>query len=76
MAHTLPAAADGDATDLVPNPGFEADDPLDGWWFGMHLGSGSCRVSQERPYEGARADGGVTGAALPPAQAGSPQSHD
>ncbi len=55
LAGTLLAVADGSARNLVPNPGFEAQNPLDGWWSGMHLGTGTCGVTEERPYEGAHA---------------------
>jgi hypothetical protein len=55
LATAVLAIADGRAQNLVPNSGFEAPDPLDGWWSGMHLGTGTCRVTDERPYEGAHA---------------------
>lgn len=55
LARTVLAAADGAAPDLVPNSGFEAGDPLEGWWSGMHLGTGICRVAEDAPYEGLHA---------------------
>ncbi|NSW58368.1 MAG: DUF4838 domain-containing protein [Armatimonadetes bacterium] len=55
LAATLLAIGDGTARNLVPNPGFEAEKPLDGWWAGMHFGTGKCGVTTEQPYEGANA---------------------
>ncbi|NPV46523.1 MAG: DUF4838 domain-containing protein [Armatimonadetes bacterium] len=55
LARTVLAVADGGAPDLVPNSGFEAEDPLDGWWSGMHFGTGACRVTEYEPYEGRHA---------------------
>jgi len=55
LAATVLAIANGSAPNLVPNPGFEAEKPLDGWWAGAHQGSGTVRVADERPYEGTHA---------------------
>ncbi|MBM4047048.1 MAG: DUF4838 domain-containing protein, partial [Planctomycetes bacterium] len=55
LAKTILAIAEGRAQNLVPNSGFEAQNPLDGWWCGMHRGTGTARLTGERPYEGAHA---------------------
>ncbi len=55
LAGTVVAIADRTVPNLCPNPGFEADQPLAGWWAGMHQGSGTCRVTGERPFDGAHA---------------------
>lgn len=55
LAKTILAVADGSARNIVPNAGFEASNPLDGWWAGMHLGTGTVQVSDKRPYEGTHA---------------------
>jgi hypothetical protein len=54
-ARALLAIADGSARNLVPNPGFEAAAPLAGWWSGMHLGTGTCKVVAQGAFEGAHA---------------------
>ncbi|MBI2302603.1 MAG: DUF4838 domain-containing protein [Armatimonadetes bacterium] len=55
VAATVLAVAEGRARNLVPNSGFETPNPLDGWWAGMHLGTGTVRVTDEQPFEGAHA---------------------
>ncbi len=55
LASTFLAIAAGRGRNLVPNSGFEAENPLDGWWAGMHQGAGQCRVIEENPYEGVHA---------------------
>jgi hypothetical protein len=55
LAATVLAVGEGRARNLVPNSGFEAEDPLAGWWAGVHLGTGTARSTTERPYAGAHA---------------------
>ena len=55
QAATLLAISGSTATNLVPNPGFEAEKALDGWWAGTHFGTGSVRITQHHPYEGENA---------------------
>ena len=49
------AIHEGRAENLVPNPGFEADDPLDGWWSGTHFGTGNVSLTQHDPHQGENA---------------------
>ena len=55
QAATFLAISAGTATNLVPNPGFEAEDPLDGWWAGTHWGTGSVKLTQQKPHGGKNA---------------------
>ena len=55
LAATFLAVSDGTATNVVPNPGFEAADPLDGWWAGTHFGTGSVAKTQHNPHNGENA---------------------
>ena len=55
LASTFRAISDGTATNVVPNPDFEAEDPLDGWWAGTHFGTGSVKVTKDNPYSGGSA---------------------
>jgi hypothetical protein len=55
LAATALAIGEGRAANLVPNPGFEAADPLEGWWSGMHQGTGRCQVTSQQAYEGGHA---------------------
>jgi hypothetical protein len=55
LAASVLAIAAGTAQNLCPNPDFEAEKPLAGWWAGMHQGSGSCQVTETRPFAGAHA---------------------
>jgi hypothetical protein len=40
---------------LVPNGSFEALDALEGWWAGMHMGTGSATITNDDPFQGSRA---------------------
>ena len=55
QAATLLAIADGAAANLVPNPGFEAEKPLEGWWAGTHFGTGNVKVTEDNPHQGGNA---------------------
>ena len=52
LAATFLRVGAGSATNLVPNPGFEAEDPLHGWWAGTHFGTGSVKVTKDNPNKG------------------------
>ena len=54
-ASTFLAICAGAATNLVPNPGFEAEKPLDGWWAGTHFGTGTVKITNHQPCEGENA---------------------
>jgi hypothetical protein len=55
LSRVLLDVGQGRATNLVPNPGFEAADPLQGWWAGMHQPPGQVQITTAKPYEGTHA---------------------
>lgn len=55
FAGTLLAATNGTIPNLVPNGDFEATDPLQGWWIGMHVGTGTALLTGEQPSAGTHA---------------------
>lgn len=52
LANTVLGIVNGKAVNLVPNGGFEANEPLKGWWAGMHMGTGAAVITDEQPYAG------------------------
>lgn len=55
LSKTVLDIGQGKAQNLVPNPGFEDSNPIQGWWAGMHNGEGQVQVTEEKPYEGTHA---------------------
>ncbi|MCK5802218.1 MAG: DUF4838 domain-containing protein [Lentisphaeria bacterium] len=55
QAGTFLKISESDATNLVPNPGFEAENSLDGWWAGTHFGTGSVKITKHKPHQGENA---------------------
>lgn len=53
LAGTALKIANGTAANLVPNGSFEAGDPLQGWWSGMHMGTGTAALTTDQPFQGA-----------------------